>query len=158
MRRLFQYTLLALVALASPAFAQTVGAPVPSKAVVSGARDSAGTLVGVKVCDKFAPFDINFGASGTSAILTPTAGKKIFTCGFYYTSSAQVGVNWSESLSDPCAAGGELTGPATSAPNSGVVMSLSPYALPFTKTAGYLVCLRVSGPTRVSGWISYMEQ
>jgi hypothetical protein len=142
--------LITLMLLASPALAQVT--------VLSG-QNSGGTLTALKVCDQRLAFTQTFGSGVPVQLIAGVATKKIYVCGFYMAVVNNTAVQFTEGTGGICAIGSAtVTGPMRASANSGVVMSLAPFAVAFTNTVAGALCIGGSAGQTVSGWISYTMQ
>lgn len=132
--------------------------PVPSTATLLAGQDSANNLIPLKVCDKSSPIAITFGGAGTSQVVAAVSSKKVYVCGFYVVSTAQVSLKLVEGTGSTCTTPSDVTGAAAVGVNGGWVVGLSSFPVPLTANASSTLCLNSTGAATVGGWVSYTQQ
>lgn len=153
MRKLF---LFAALLFAFTTSAQEAGYA-STTAVALGGLNSDGLLEPSYACTVSKPFSYTAGGAGTWQVITPAASKKIYICGLMFATSQATTVNFVESPAGGCD-GPDVTGAVAYPASSGLVLSTTQYAVPFTNTAGSGLCVKAGGATRVSGWIVYSQR
>jgi len=144
---------LLLVLLALIAF------PASAQVTVLSGQGSDGNLVSLKACDQRKVFDNALTTSTPVLLITGVSAKKIYVCGFYVAVVNTTAVQFTEGTGATCATGTtNVTGPMQSSANSGIVMSLAPFAVSFTNTAADSLCIVGTTGQTASGWISYTIQ
>lgn len=111
-----------------------------------------------KVCDSVVKIS-QAALNGAAEIVSATAGKKIYVCGYSITSTAAAGISWVEGTGTNCGTGqAAVTGVQQLAAKAQVGVGPAPYAMPFTATAADALCIKTDAASDTMGVLWYSKQ